>query len=70
MNIHAADGEDIQDNLAGRDDHRTQLVVELEPIEQLDDGDRCCDRIQGVGYRQLRLHVLKTSTFPFKGGPI
>ena len=32
MNIHAADGEDIQDNLAGRDDHRSQLVVELEPI--------------------------------------
>ena len=60
--VHAADGEDVHDDLTGGYDDRAELVVELKPVEEVDNRDGGSYRIEGVCYSHLGFDFIKTST--------
>ena len=60
--VHTADGEDVHDDLTGGYDDRAELVVELKPVEEMDNRDGGCYRVEGVCHSHLGFDFIKTST--------
>ena len=58
--VHTTDSEDVHDDLTGGYDDGAELVVELEPVEEMDNWDGGGYWVEGVSHSHLGSDFFKT----------